>query len=95
VYPASDIDPFRAPPRGQAPTAGALREARSAGNRMPLPRIVTQRWPCGDAPRGRTRQRSSAALRRLERAQPFPARRALRLTAAWLAERVNISGGVH
>ena len=95
VYPATDIDPFRASPRGQAPTVGALGEACLVGNGMPFPRVATQQWPRGDAPCGRARKRSSAALCLLERERPFPARQALRLTASWLAEWVNISGGVH
>ncbi|MGI9321371.1 MAG: YqhA family protein [Thiogranum sp.] len=74
VCPATDIDPFRASPRGQC-------KARYAGNGMSFPRIGTQQWPRGDAPLGRARKRLSAALCLLERERPFPARQALRLTA--------------
>ncbi len=88
VYPATDIDPFRAPPLGQG-------KARSAGKGAPLARIATPQWPGGGAPCGRARKRSSAALRLLEREWPFPASQALRLSASWPAEWVNISGGVH
>ncbi len=70
-------------------------KARCAVNGQPFTSSATRQWRQRRSPFGRARKRSSAALRLLQRAGPFPARRALRLTASRLAECCRIGDGVH
>ena len=70
-------------------------KARCAVNGQPFTSSATRQWRHRRSPFGRARKRPSAALRLLERAGPFPARHALRLTASWLAECYRIGDGVH